>query len=96
MSTTSSSDLEEVSVYYIQAAGGAHGFPLQGAHRADGGRGGRGEGGRRVRVLVENIIRPRGTLSEAECPTMSPHLMFPHVTCKNVSALREFDHISRW
>ena len=55
------SDLEEVSVHYLQAAGGAQGLPLQGGHSGEGGR---IEGGRRVGVLLKKIIRPRGTLQE--------------------------------
>lgn len=58
------SDLQEVSVHYLQAAGGAQGFPLQGGHSVDGGGGRRRERGRRVRVLLENVLRPRGTLSQ--------------------------------
>lgn len=62
--TVCQSDLEQVSVHYLQAAGGAHRLPRQGGHRGDGGRAG-GEGGRRVAVVLENIIRPGGTLSQA-------------------------------
>jgi len=58
------SDLEEVPVHYVMAAGRAQDVLLQGARGVDGGRGGRGEGERRVRVLLEDILRPRGTLSE--------------------------------
>lgn len=57
-----SPDLEEVSVHYLQAAGGAQRLPPQGGR---GRGGGRGQGGRRVAVVLENILRPRGTLSRA-------------------------------
>lgn len=55
-------DLEQVSVHYLQAAGGAHRRPRQGSNRRDRRR--RREGGRRVAILIEKIFRPRGTLTE--------------------------------
>lgn len=57
-------DLQQVPVHYVQAAGGAHRFALHGGHSGDGRRGW-GEGDRGVAVLFENIIRSRGTLSQA-------------------------------
>lgn len=67
------SDLEEVPVHDLQAAGGAQGLPLQGGHRVDGGRRRGGEGGRRVRVLLEEIVRPGGALSHGRSHNQRTH-----------------------
>lgn len=53
-------DLEQVPVHYVLATGGAHRL-----YRRDGRRGG-GEGGRRVAVLLKNIIRTGRTLTQRQ------------------------------
>lgn len=57
------SNLEQVSVHDVQAAEGAHTLARQ---RGPGGNRGRGRGGRRrrVAVLLKDVVRAGGALSQ--------------------------------
>lgn len=56
-------DLEQVSVHDVQAAEGAHTLARQRGHGGNRGRG-RGERRRRVAVLLEDVVRAGGALSQ--------------------------------